>query len=494
MFEAVELGQSLDRDEYKQRIAALRTDLLHQQLKLRDEKVATVIIIAGVEGAGKGEVVDQLYNWLDARGLETHIFWDITDEEKQRPWLWRFWRRMPARGEIAIQFGGWYWDPIYQHAKDEIDDAALEDAGRRIRDLEFMLQQDGLQIIKLWFHLSKDKHKQRMKRRREVMSHVRDGVQLARPVKYKKFLCSAEQMLRYTDSSENPWILIEADDDHFRDASVAQAINNSFSRRLSEQRDHDRRSELHDQSIRIEDHAVTVLDAIDLDQSLSDKKYDEQLKRYQKRLHALAWQAYDARRSVVMVFEGWDAAGKGGAIRRLTSAMDARVYRVRSIAAPTEEEFSHHYLWRFWRHLPRDGYMTLYDRSWYGRVLVERVEGFADPHEWRRAYHEINDFEEALVNHGAIVLKFWLHIDQEIQLKRFKDRKRVAWKQYKITEEDWRNREKWDAYKKAVNTMVTHTSTHFAPWHVIAANDKQFARVEVIKTVCEQLEAALERK
>jgi len=218
------------------------------------------------------------------------------------------------------------------------------------------------------------------------------------------------------------------------------------------------------------------------------------LKTYQGKLHQLAWAAYQKKVSTVIVYEGWDAAGKGGEIRRMTQAMDARLYRVISIAAPTDEEFAHHYLWRFWRHIPRAGRVTIYDRSWYGRVLVERVEKFAAEEEWKRAYLEINDFEEQLAQHDTVLIKFWVHISKEEQLKRFKARELVPYKQYKLTEEDWRNRDKWDAYCDAIDDMVARTSTDFAPWTLIAGNDKQFGRIQAIQTVCDRLEAALEKK
>jgi polyphosphate kinase 2 (PPK2 family) len=215
------------------------------------------------------------------------------------------------------------------------------------------------------------------------------------------------------------------------------------------------------------------------------------LDEYQSQLNNLAWQAREARLFTVAVFEGWDAAGKGGAIRRVTQAVDARLYQAITVGAPTDEERAHHYLWRFWRHLPRAGFMTIYDRSWYGRVLVERVEGFARPDEWRRSYLEINDFEEQLVDHGVVLMKFWLHISKEEQLRRFREREQVAWKQHKITPEDWRNRERWDDYRLAVDEMVARTSTEYAPWDLVAANDKRFARIEVLRAFCTCLERAL---
>jgi len=215
------------------------------------------------------------------------------------------------------------------------------------------------------------------------------------------------------------------------------------------------------------------------------------LEAAQTKLAKLTWAAHQKQRSMVMVFEGWDAAGKGSAIRRVTQAMDPRLYRVVGIAAPTDEERAQHYLWRFWRHLPRAGFTTFFDRSWYGRVLVERVEGFAAEADWSRAYHEINEFEEQLAEYGIVVNKFWVHISQDEQLRRFKERQTVAYKQYKITDEDWRNRQKWDAYKLVVNELVTRCSTEYAPWTLVAGNDKKFARVQILKTIVQRLEEAL---
>jgi AMP-polyphosphate phosphotransferase len=240
-----------------------------------------------------------------------------------------------------------------------------------------------------------------------------------------------------------------------------------------------------------EDARITVLDHVDLGEVLERKEYRAQIEHYQSELNRLAWDAFHARKPIVALFEGWDASGKGGTIRRLVRALDARLYRVVPIAAPTDEEAAHHYLWRFWRHLPRDGYWTLFDRSWYGRVLVERVEGFATQPEWARSYHEINDFEAQLVEHGVVVLKFWLHIDREEQLARFTARENTPYKQHKISKEDWRNRERWDDYRSAINEMVVRTSTEYAPWHLIPANDKRFARVEVLRLAVEALQEAL---
>ncbi len=225
--------------------------------------------------------------------------------------------------------------------------------------------------------------------------------------------------------------------------------------------------------------------------SLDKTRYREKLARAQAKLNQLHRKALERGVSTVLVFEGPDAAGKGGAIRRLTAALDARHVQVIPIAAPTDEERAHHYLWRFWRHLSRAGRVTIFDRSWYGRVLVERVEGFASEEEWRRAYAEINDFEEQLIEHGTVLRKFWLHITKEEQLARFQAREKTPYKRWKLTDEDWRNRERWDDYAAAVNDMVEQTSTKKAPWVLVEGNDKRFARVKVATTVCEAMARAL---
>jgi polyphosphate kinase 2 (PPK2 family) len=223
-------------------------------------------------------------------------------------------------------------------------------------------------------------------------------------------------------------------------------------------------------------------------------KVDERIAVFQGTLNQLQRRAYKNRVSTIMVFEGWDAAGKGGAIRRVTAALDARDYRVIPIAAPSDEERAQHYLWRFWRHLGRAGRVTIFDRSWYGRVLVERVEGFASEKEWMRAYAEINQFEDQLVDRGVVLVKYWLHVTKDEQLRRFKEREATPHKQWKLTPEDWRNRDRWQAYEDAVNDMIERTSTRDAPWTLVEANDKSYARLKVLETMCDRLERGLGKR
>jgi polyphosphate:AMP phosphotransferase len=308
---------------------------------------------------------------------------------------------------------------------------------------------------------------------------------------YDRFTRTAERVIRQTDCPKTPWVVVEAADRRYRDITIGRILLKTLQQRLAQ------RLHLPSAKARTERGGETrkpsaqLLQQVDLSQSFNEKKYRKQLGKYQGKLSRLIWAANERKISTVVVFEGWDAAGKGSAIRRLTEAMDPRLYRIVPIAAPNDEERVHHYLWRFWRHIPRAGLCTIFDRSWYGRVLVERVEGFARLEEWKRAYDEINHFEEQLTEHQIVVLKFWIHISKDEQLRRFKKRQETSYKLYKITDEDWRNRRKWGAYEDAVNDMVVRTGTDFAPWTLVAGNDKKFARIQILKALCDSLERAL---
>ncbi len=495
MFEATKVGRKVDKETFKLQQEELRTQLLLVQRELRQTDIPVVVIISGVEGAGKGEVVNRLNEWLDARGVQTFAFWDETDEERQRPRYWRFWRSMPPRGEFSILFGGWYLAPIDHRVSDLCNDAELDAELNRIVDFERMLTQDGALIVKFWFHLSEKDQRQRLKElSRDDKSRWKMVPNKGKKFSahYEKFEYVAERIIRHTDRGLSPWYLIEAEDRRYRDLTVGKTLLQAIKRRLSEPPAMEPPSTANELDLPdVASAQVTVLDQLDLTQFLERSEYKTQLSILQAEINDLCWEAYKKERSIVLVFEGMDAGGKGGAIRRFTSAIDARLYRAIPIAAPTDEEKAHHYLWRFWRHIPRAGYITIYDRSWYGRVLVERVEGFATDEEWRRAYSEINQFEEQLVESGVILFKFWLQVSDEEQLRRFKDREEVPYKRYKITDEDWRNREKGPQYKAAVNDMVVHTSTDSASWTLVEGDDKPFARIKVLRTLRDGLKQAL---
>lgn len=492
MFEAAELGRKISKEDFNKEEPELHTKLLAVQRALRETNIPVIIIVSGVEGAGKGEVVNRLNEWLDTRGIETTAFWDESDEEQERPSYWRFWRRLPARGSIGIMFGSWYTRPIIDFVFGKIDDSEYERQLNRINKFEQMLTDDNALIIKYWFHMSEKDQRKRLEKENKDKKYSPLLKKFSK--RYKQFARASEHAIRLTDQGISPWHLVEATDRRYRDITVGRVLLESLEKKLrqyerSKKKSHSRKSAQKP----LPSSELSVLDRVDTGKTISAKDYSKKLKKFQREFYKLTWAARQKKRSTIAVFEGWDAAGKGGGIRRMTAAMDARLYKTICVAAPTDEERAHHYLWRFWRHLPRAGYVTIYDRSWYGRLLVERVEKFAREDEWRRAYMEINDFEEQLQEHGIIINKFWLHITKEEQLRRFKEREVTPWKLHKITEEDWRNREKWDAYELAITDMVVHTSTEYAPWTIIPSNDKKLARVEILKAACKHLEEALSK-
>jgi len=494
MFETAELRRSIDRATYATLLPKLRSNLLRVQNELYEHKAFPVlVIIGGVDGAGKGETVNTLHEWMDPRYLETNAFGALSDEERERPDFWRFWRTLPPRGKIGIFFGSWYTRPIIQYVYGKTRSAELEEALQRINTFERELADDGALILKFWFHLAKKDQKQRLKSlERDPDKRWRVGPEDWKHFKlYDTFYQVCTQALRATSTGHAPWTIVEGYDAPYRYVTVGQHILERVEKRLTSQAPPVSQPPVQPPAVASGPRYTTVLGTLDLTPRLDKQRYDKGMNALQGRLSVLSRQAMTRQISSLLVFEGWDAAGKGGAIRRVTRALDARCYRIIPIAAPTDEEKAHHYLWRFWRHLPRAGRVTIYDRSWYGRVLVERVEGFASEDEWMRAYKEINDFEQQLIEHGTVVLKFWLHISQDEQLRRFQEREATSYKQYKITAEDYRNRTQWEAYETAVQDMVERTSTEYAPWHLIAANDKYHARTKIVRIFCKALEKRL---
>lgn len=493
VFEAVELGRKVSKKEYAERVPALREAILQAQHDLRRSDVPVVMVLAGVEGAGRGELINRLAQWLDMRDVEVHAFDRVSDEEAKRPEFWRYWRTLPPKGRISIYLNSWYTDPLYDRALDGGKRGRFERRLARIANFEQLLAEDGALLLKFWLHLTKKEQGARLKaladnpRTQWRVTKARE----ARHEAYDEVARAAETAIRMTDGRLTPWSLVEARSGRYRDLTVAKRLVEGLRERLETSTPAPVASTKPKPSPVAPDDIVTVLNTVDLSAALDDETYDRALDEEQERVAELTRRAYDKDISTVLVFEGWDAAGKGGAIRRVTAAIDARYTRTISIAAPSPEEKAQHYLWRFWRDIPRPGHVTIYDRSWYGRVMVERVEGFAHPHEWMRAYAEINAFEEQLVDHGVVLEKFFIHISPEAQLQRFEARKTIPWKRHKITDEDWRNRGKWPDYARAIDEMVARTSTRIAPWHLIAGNDKKHARVEILRTLRERLEARL---
>jgi polyphosphate:AMP phosphotransferase len=495
MFEAAEVGSKIDKATYKEALPEVRADLLEVQRAVAGSTLAPVVLVSGGDELGKVAVLDLLLEWLDARGVEAYALGKPTDEEEARPRFWRFWRLLAPRGKVTVFLGSWYTTPIVERAHERMDEVAFEREMRRIRDFERMLALEGVPVIKFWLHLPKAVQRKRLQKLRKDPKRrwLVSEEAWAYFKKYDKFRRTSEFALRVTGTGVAPWHIVEATNPRYRNLTVVKTLTSALREALEAseaQREKNARAAKRKPALP-KPRRFNVIRNLDLTLKLEDDEYEKRLARYTARLPRLVRDLHDADRSLLLVFEGPDAAGKGGAIRRLTRAMDARLYRVMSVGAPTDEESAHPYLWRFWRHLPGRGRVTIYDRSWYGRVLVERVEGFATREEWSRAYAEINDFENQLTEFGTGVLKFWLAISAEEQLRRFRDRQTTPYKQYKITEEDWRNRRKWDAYEAAACDMIERTSNEAAPWILVEAEDKKWARVQVLRAVCKHLRRLL---
>ena len=491
MFESAELGHKLSKEEYRKIEPVLRADLLDAQFALsKDGRFPVLILVSGVQGAGKGETVHLLNEWMDPRHIHTHAFDDPTDEERERPFLWRYWRALPPRGTMGILFGSWYTQPIIDRVYKRTKERDLLQSIEEINHFERMLADEGALILKFWFHLSKKRQEKRLKELESDPAtawrvHPQDWKFFK---KFDRFVKVCDRALRETSHAHAPWIVVEGSDPEYRAITVGKTLLEALRRRLANKK---AAPTSDSPPILPPVDRVRVLDALDLTKAVPKDRYEKEMEELQGKLALLTRKSAFRKRTLVAVFEGMDAAGKGGAIRRLAAAFDPRLYRLIPVAAPTDEERARPYLWRFWRHLPRLGRITIYDRSWYGRVLVERVEGFCSEADWMRAYSEINDFEEQIARSGAIVAKFWLQITKDEQLRRFKEREKTRFKQFKITPEDWRNRKKWDAYQAAAADMIDRTSTAEAPWTLVEANDKYHARLKVIRTVAKAVEDAL---
>jgi len=493
MFESAEIGHKLAKSAYKEAVPALRAALLEAQVDLQEgKKVPVIVLISGQDGAGKGETINVLYEWMDPRFISTLAFSTPSDEERERPTMWRYWRSLPPKGRVGIFAGSWYSEPIRERIEGELSLKELDARADQINRFEAMLVNEGAIVLKFWFHLTKEGQRKRLKAL-ESDPHTAWRVtqwNWDRLKTYDQLQDVAGHLLRMTNTAWAPWVVVEGTDDRYRSLTVGQTLLKAIQQKLAST---EAPRSLAAPMVRVDTDGRNVLSHLNLKLALDEKKYESELAKWQGRLAELMRDPRFKSRSLVCAFEGADAAGKGGAIRRIGAALDARQYQVIPVAAPTEEERGQPYLWRFWRHLPRQGRVTIFDRTWYGRVLVERVEGFCAEDDWLRAYSEINDFEHELAESGVIVVKFWLQISQAEQLRRFKEREAIAFKRFKITQEDWRNREKWDTYQQAICDMVERTSTGNAPWTLVEANDKSYARVKILRTLCERLTAELDK-
>jgi polyphosphate:AMP phosphotransferase len=487
-------GRRLTKLEYQHELPKLQDRLLDAQFELRKSRPrAVAVIVTGIPGAGRSEVVNELLGWLDPKFVTVYGFPEPNEVERQRPPLWRYWRVMPPKGRIAILHAGWYGDFLSASVRKPKRPAAeVRREVDRIRRLERMLVADGVAVVKIHLHVGPELQRRRIRR------HFKDKTTRWRVTAedhwyarhYARVERALEHCLESTQQPCAPWHVIDGTDREHRALEVGRVLLAGIEGQLGSA----------SVTAGLPSPAkVRVLAArVKLPTTkrgpvLAEEDYDRRLEELQGRLALLSRRRKFAGHSVVVVFEGMDASGKGGAIRRITAALDARQYRVVPISAPTPEELARPYLWRFWFQLPPRGNYTIFDRSWYGRVLVERVHALAARRDWQRAYAEINEFELELAEHRAIVAKFWMSVSPAEQLARFQERDRNPLKRFKVDPEDWRNRKEWKAYQAAARDMIALTNTGHAPWTIVPADDKRRARLEVLRSLCERIEAALDQ-
>jgi polyphosphate:AMP phosphotransferase len=496
MLETAEVGHTLSERTYKRDLPALRETLLSAQFSLARKAAGPLIVLcAGIEGGGRSETANHLTAWMDPRHIRTAAFGPRTPEERAHPAAWRYWRALPPRGSIGIFMNAWYRDAERFHGGAPEDHVRFAYALAEIQRHEAMLCAEGVVLLKLWIHLSEGAARQRL----EELAHEKNRLEPIGEARRQMQHYFArrdlwEDMLRATSTAAAPWHIVEGSDAHYRNYTTGKLVLAALEAANAVVKPRAKRSaaaKAPAAAHRAGTAEPALIAGLDLTLALTKAQYEDALPAWQQRLAKATRRKRFRKHSLVLVFEGVDAAGKGGAIRRVTGALDARQYVIVPVAAPNDEERLYPYLWRFWRNVPADGGITLFDRSWYGRVLVERVEGLASVADWQRAYQEINQFEENLVTGGAVICKFWLQISKAEQLARFRARQKTAFKQFKITPDDWRNRKRWDDYEQAVNEMVERTSSAVAPWTLVEAEDKRHARVKIVQTIVERLDATL---
>lgn len=491
MLEKIDLSKTMDKKEYKKRMEVLEPKLARLQRELKSCNVPVMIVFEGFGGAGKGTQINHLIEPMDPRGFTVYSTQAETQEEQYHPFLWRFWNKTPEKGRIAIFDRSWYGKLLVERYEKKTHKKDIPGVLEDIENFEKQLTDDGTLLIKFFLAISE---KEQGKRFDKLLSKEETSWRVSKADKdrnkhYEEYARMADEMLTRTDTEYAPWTIIEAHDERYAAVKILTTVVEAFEERYEKEQITQPRQI--DGKFGQNDLKESVLKKVDLSKKLDRETYEKKLDELQKKLTLLHSEIYAKRIPVVLAFEGWDAGGKGGAIKRLTRALDPRGYTVNPTSSPNDIERAHHYLWRFWTKMPKDGHIAIFDRTWYGRVMVERIEGFCTTQEWQRAFKEMNQMEQQLVNHGAIVIKFWMHIDKEEQERRFKERQETPEKQWKITDEDWRNREKWELYEQAVDEMMVRTSTVNAPWVIVEGNDKLYARIKVLETVVDALEKRL---
>lgn len=491
MLRSVVTGEMPTKAELGARLKRAAADLSAKQMLLKEKKIPVLVVFEGWGAAGKGSVLGKVIQRIDPRFFRVDTMSVVSEDEARRPFLYRYFKRIPEMGRFAFLDGGWADEIVRDKVVGGMDEKEYQKRVVSVKRFERTLTDNGYLVLKFFFNIGKDEQKKRLD---GLLEHKitrwrvsDDDIEQNR--RYKEYEDAYCAYLNETNQSTSPWYVIDASDKKWAELQVLDVINQGI-----------------DTAMKNNGKAVPILQNVfplvktpklaDITfdgKELTEDEYDKELNKCRKKLSKLHNELYRRRIPVVLCYEGWDAAGKGGNIKRITGALDPRGYEVHPIASPEPHEKARHYLWRFWTRLPKDGHVAIFDRTWYGRVMVERLEGFCSENDWQRAYNEINEFEKELDDWGAIVIKFWVHIDKDTQLERFTERQNTPSKQWKITEEDWRNRDKWDLYETAVNEMLEKTNTAYAPWVVLESKDKKYARIKALKTFIKAIESRLER-
>ena len=477
-------------EELKQRLKAAEEKLSQQQMKLKEKRLPVLVLIEGWGAAGKGSAIGQIIKNIDPRFFKVFSMPSTpTEEERRRPFLYRFFEKIPEAGKFTFLDSGWMDQIMKERLDGKLDDKAYTQRVDSVKRFERGLTDNGYLVLKFFFHISKKEQESRIEAllsEKDTAWRVSEG-DLWQNRHYDKCLEAFDRYLDDTNTPSAPWYIVNSKSKKFAELQVMETLCMGIE------------TALHNESLAVPllQNAFPLIKMPKLrdvpleGKTLDEEKYKKELKELQAKLGQLHNRLYRKRVPVIIAYEGWDAAGKGGNIKRLTGALDPRGFEVHPIASPEPHEKARHYLWRFWTRLPKDGHIAIFDRTWYGRVMVERLEGFCSENDWQRAYYEMNEFEQELYNWGAVILKFWVQIDKDTQLARFTERQNTPSKQWKITDEDWRNREKWDLYEQAVDEMLQKTSTTYAPWHILESVDKKYARIKALHIVIDALEKAL---
>ena len=483
-------GDMPSPEETKERLEKARGRLYDLQMKMKEHKLPVLVLFEGWSAAGKGSTIGKVIKNIDPRFFKVATMDSPSEEERRKPFLYRFMKQIPEAGKFTFLDSGWMEQTTREVLEGTLGEEAYEMRMESIKRFERQLTDNGYLVLKLFMHIEKEEQDVRMEKLlsdKDTQWRVSEYDRWQNE-HYKKCRKVFDRYLTDTNLSAAPWYIIDAKDKKWAQLQVLEALVSGIEVALQ--------NEAHSvpllQNIFPLKKTARLKDIVLEGKTMEEETYKLELNRLQKRLGELHNRLYRKRVPVIITYEGWDAAGKGGNIKRITEALDPRGFEVHPIASPEPHEKARHYLWRFWTRLPKDGHIAVFDRTWYGRVMVERLEGFCSENDWKRAYHEINEFEKELCDWGAVLIKFWVHIDKDTQLLRFTERQNHPEKQWKITEEDWRNREKWDLYEEAVDEMLQKTSTVYAPWHVLESVDKKYARIKALKIIIGELEKVLD--